>query len=233
MSDRHVTMLRLLCIALVIVVAFSASECIAEYDANANRAAALRAEFSSITSITETAAPATSARTPYAYTPYTPPAPDPATATNPDGVPIAETLPYKGMPASLIDDTWLGEHDGTEEPLDSGNWSGATPYYWIAHNGTGDKVFTAYVLDGKVAKIIKWDLYKDYWSIPGESATRDLPDLYAAGERVERPKLPAKLPDPADYTDPDLYAMDAEDYFREHGSENPTRDAENYWWDNY
>ena len=233
MSDKNVFALRLLFVALIAAVALSASACISEYENVTNRAEAFKARTASLAAGTPSVASTTSAAAATAPFAYTPPAPDPKTATNPDSTPIAEALPYENMPASLIDDTWLGAHDGTEGAIGgTSKWAGATPYYWLAHNGTGDKVFEAYVRDGKVVRVIKDNVELDYWSEAGKLLSRNLPDLDAAGKRVERTRLPAKLPDPADYDDPDSYAMDAEGYFREHGSEHPERDAEAYWWKN-
>lgn len=65
-------------------------------------------------------------------------------------VDMSDRLPYKGMLAEYIDQTWLGPADEAGEPLTSGKFKGGVPYYWRARNGTDDLVFTAYENNGEV-----------------------------------------------------------------------------------
>lgn len=158
-------------------------------------------------------------------------APDEAlTATNPDGVPVAESMPYKGMPARLIDDTWMGPHDLVGEPVAGGLIEGATPYRWCAENGTGDVIYTAYVLGGEVVKVQKDMPWSNYWAEEGSVVLREYPDLDASGERVESdPIVPSSPPDPTGYASPEEYADNVEDWFRSNGSADPWNDAYVYW----
>ena len=155
------------------------------------------------------------------------------TTLNEDGVPISESMPYVGMDAKFIDVTWMGEHDGTDEVLDSGKWEGGTPYYWLADNDTGDRVFTAIVLDGEVAKVNKDNSYLDYWYDPDSILTLDYPDMDAAGERPEDDDDDADYPDTDDYSSAEEYADEAQGDFEAAGSDDPWNDAYDYWWDNY
>lgn len=152
---------------------------------------------------------------------------------NPDGIPIADSMPYIGLPEELIDKTWLGEHDIVDEVVGgSGLLAGSVPYRWCAENGTGDIVFTAYVRDGEVIKVNKNMLWSDYWSVPDSFTSLDYPDLDASGERVEVEPLIGNREDPLDYDTPEEYADNAEDWFRANGSEDPWDDAYRYWEDN-
>lgn len=154
-------------------------------------------------------------------------------STNPDGIPIAESMPYIGLPEELIDRTWLGEHDIVDEVIGgSGLLAGSVPYQWCAENGTDDIIFTAYVRDGEVIKVNKNMLWSNYWSVPDSFTSLDYPDLDASGERVEVEPLMGNREDPLDYDTPEEYADNAEDWFRANGSEDPWDEAYRYWEDN-
>ena len=45
---------------------------------------------------------------------------------NPDGKPLAQSMPWKGMPAALLGSTYLGEPDETGEVIDGGLLDGGT-----------------------------------------------------------------------------------------------------------
>ena len=77
---------------------------------------------------------------------------------------VSTRLPYVGMSASLIDSTYLGVHDSQGDQITGGQLRGSVPYTWYAQNGTGDMLFTAYVKDGQVIKVAKFNLSKNYWS---------------------------------------------------------------------
>ena len=159
-----------------------------------------------------------------------------------DGVPISESLPYKGMDVAFIDETWLGEHDGEGDAVGgTGSKAGSIPYYWLADNGTGDKVFTAYVRDGKVIAVNRDNSSTDYWR--SEDGSYDYPDLDASGERVDGDgdgggdddddsSAHVTLEDPLDYDSPEEYADNAYKDFEALGSDDPWDDAYEYWEDN-
>lgn len=98
-----------------------------------------------------------------------------------DGVSISESLPYEGMDSKFIDVTWLGNHDGEDAVVENGSKAGSVPYYWLADNDTGDRVFTVYVLDGEVIAVYRNNFSLDYWYNPDEGSL-DYPDLDAAGD---------------------------------------------------
>lgn len=138
-------------------------------------------------------------------------------------------LPKLGMDAKYLDKTELGKHDGKDEVLESGRWADGTPYYWLAHNDTGDRVFGAIVRDGEVIKVTRYNEYKDYWQ-DGSFLGRDFPDMDAAGKRVEKKSTTkSNIPNVNDYDDPGQFADDAEDYFKQLGSSSPWKDAYAYW----
>lgn len=119
---------------------------------------------------------------------------------------VSGKLPYIGMPAELIDATWLGPADEVADAVEgTGLLAGSVPYRWRAENGTGDLVFTAYVRDGEVLKVVKENLDKDYWKQPGSAVTRDFPDLGGEGGQVGGGASP-RVPDPEDYDDAEDYA---------------------------
>ena len=119
---------------------------------------------------------------------------------------VSGELPYIGMPAELIDATWLGPADEVADAVEgTGLLAGSIPYRWHARNGTGDLVFSAYVRDGVVLKVVKENLGKDYWKQPGSAVTRDFPDLGGEGEQVGGGASP-RVPDPEDYDDAEDYA---------------------------
>ena len=141
---------------------------------------------------------------------------------------LAEKLPYQGMNAFWIDQTWLGPHDEYDDvPIEGGQKEGATTYMWKAKNGTNDTIFYAYVRDYEVIAVSKGYSATDYWpDLWGK------PDLYASG-KARPPSIPSERPDPADYDDPDDYADDAEAWYTAHGSDDPYADAVEDWEANY
>lgn len=149
-----------------------------------------------------------------------------------DGIPIAESLPYEGMDVKFIDLTWLGEHDGTETDDDE------TQYYWLADNDTGDRVFTAYVVDGVVDTTFRNNAGTNYWK--DEEEDFDYPDLDASGEDVKRDygdddddsSANITLEDPLDYNTPEEYADNAYKDFEALGYDDPWDAAFEYWEDN-
>ena len=159
-----------------------------------------------------------------------------ATLTD-DGIPISESLPYKGMDAAFIDVTWLGEHDGEGDTLGgTSSKAGSTPYYWLANNGTGDKVFTAYVRDGEVIAVNRDNSSTDYWT--SEDGSYDYPDVDASGEEVDDDdddsdeddsSVHITLEDPLDYDSAEEYADNAYKDFEALGSDDPWNDAIEYW----
>lgn len=119
---------------------------------------------------------------------------------------VSGKLPYIGMPAELIDATWLGPADEVADAVEgTGLLAGSVPHRWRARNGTSDLVFTAYVRDGEVLKVVKENLGKDYWKQPGSAVTRDFPDLGGEGGQVGGDASP-RVPDPEDYDDAEDYA---------------------------
>lgn len=155
---------------------------------------------------------------------------EPALTERPDGKAIAEGLPFKDMDASLIDQTWLGAHDEEGEVITGGSLlAGGTPYYWRAWNGTGDRVFEAIVRDGRVIKVSKDNLGRNYWAVPGQILGRELPDRTASGAMVDKDALTAVPDDPTDYNSPDEYADDNEAVFASNGASDPWQSAYDYW----
>ena len=118
---------------------------------------------------------------------------------------LGDRLPYKGMPAEYIDQTWLGPADDVGEQLTGGKFKGGTPYYWHARNGTGDLVFTAYVKNGEVAGVAKSNLGKNYWGDGSGAVSSGLPDLEASGEPVGKGGSASK-PDPDGWDNAEDYA---------------------------
>ena len=126
---------------------------------------------------------------------------------------VSGKLPYIGMPAELIDATWLGPVDEVADAVEgTGLLAGSVPHRWRARNGTGDLVFSAYVRDGEVLKVVKENLGKDYWKQPGSAVTRDFPGLEGEGEQVGGGASP-RVPDPEDYDDAEDYANAAASAF--------------------
>lgn len=119
---------------------------------------------------------------------------------------VSNCLPYVGMPAELIDATGIGTADEVGEKLALGKFAGAVPHYWRAKNGTGDLVFSAYVKDGEVVSVAKYNTGKNYWGVSATSS--GLPDLYASGEAVEKITSQSAKPDPDGWDDPEDYAND-------------------------
>lgn len=118
---------------------------------------------------------------------------------------VSDELPYISMPAELIDATWLGPADEVADAVEgTGLLAGSVPHRWRARNGTGDLVFTAYVRDGEVLKVVKENLGKDYWKQPGSAVSRDFPDLGGEGGQVGGGS--PHVPDPEDYDDAEDYA---------------------------
>lgn len=154
----------------------------------------------------------------------------PALTERPDGKAIAEGLPFKDMDSSLIDQTWLGVHDEEGEVISCGSlFSGGTPYYWRAQNGTDDVVFGAIVRDGRVIKVSKYNQGSNYWAVPGQILGRDLPDRTASGAMVDKGTLDAVPDDPTDYASPDEYADNNEAAFASNGASDPWQSAYDYW----
>lgn len=148
----------------------------------------------------------------------------------PDGKAISEGLPFKDMDTSLIDQTWLGVHDEKGEIISGGSlFSGGTPFYWRAQNGTDDLVFEAIVRDGRVIKVSKFNQGRNYWAVPGQILGRDLPDRTASGAMVEKGSLDVVPDDPTDYASPKEYADNNETAFASNGASDPWQSAYDYW----
>ena len=126
---------------------------------------------------------------------------------------VSGKLPYIGMPAELIDATWLGPADEVADAVEgTGLLAGSVPYRWRAENGTDDLVFSAYVRDGEVLKVVKENLGKNYWKQPGSAVAHDFPDLGGTGGQVGGSTSP-RVPDPEDYDDAEDYANAAASAF--------------------
>ena len=126
---------------------------------------------------------------------------------------VSGKLPYIGMPAEFIDATWLGPADEVADAVEgTGLLAGSIPHRWRAENGTDVLVFTAYVRDGEVLKVVKENLGKDYWKQPGSAVTRDFPDFGGEGGQVGGSASP-RVPDPEDYDDAEDYANAAASAF--------------------
>ncbi len=142
-------------------------------------------------------------------------------------VSVGNRLPYVGMSGDLIDATWLGPASGVGDKTEGGKFAGSTPYYWRAQNGTNDLVFSAYVKDGEVVMVAKFNTSKNYWGSAGGSSvlSRELPDLYASGETVEKDASAAQdgKPDADGWDDPDDYAKANADAFDSYDA------AYDYW----
>lgn len=148
---------------------------------------------------------------------------------NPDGKPLAQSMPWKGMPTALLGSTYLGEPDETGEVIDGGLLDGGTPHYWRSHNERHERVFEAVVRGGEVIDVSRWNTGRNYW--PPETSLRAsaLPILDASGDKNPESGAAPDLPDPNDYDDPDDYEADAEDYFAWLGCEDPAQAAYLYW----
>ncbi|MDO4848251.1 MAG: hypothetical protein Q4B45_00560 [Coriobacteriia bacterium] len=132
---------------------------------------------------------------------------------------VSDKLPYKGMPAEYIDQTWLGPADEMGDRISGGKYSGGAPYYWCARNGTDDLVFAAYVKDGEVAGVAKFNLGKNYWDGGSE-----YPDLEASGEAADKHgSAQAAKPDPDGWDDAEDYANANSSYFKS------WEEAHDYW----
>ena len=140
---------------------------------------------------------------------------------------VADKLPYKGMRASLIDSTWLGEHEGTDTLVvtektryfEVGTYQ---VYYWYSKNGKNDVVFTAYAKDGKVGRVVKGLSGTDYWPSYG-----GLPDLYATGTKRQSTTSSSNAgarPDPSDYEDVEEFVADLKDWQRKTGDTSSSYD---------
>lgn len=120
---------------------------------------------------------------------------------------VIDRLPYKGMPAEYIDQTWLGAADEVGEQVTGGKLKGSTPYYWNARNGTDDRVFAAYVKNGEVIGVAKYNMGKNYWGDGSSVVSSDLPDLEASGESVgKNGSASTSKPDPDGWDDAEDYA---------------------------
>lgn len=168
---------------------------------------------------------------PPAAAPSTPSVTSAQTSQAPETPDVSQVLPYKGMDASLIDATWLGPHDGQDDETTAGQAKGATPIWWNARNGSGDRIFTAYVRNGEVVRVTRDNQGKNYWRIVGNTGQRDLPDLWATGELVPS-RAEEEPPDPDGWDNADDYAEANHGYFLAHGAGNPYDDAFEYWLEN-
>ena len=145
---------------------------------------------------------------------------------------VSHGLPHRGMSAELIDATWLGAHDDTGDVVQGGQLTGCVPYNWRAQNGTGDMVFAAYVRDGEVIRVSKFNMGTDYWIDAGRRS-RALPDRAASGAQAASGGAGwSPSEDPQDYGSPEEYADNAQGEFAAHGSADPWNEAYNYWEDN-
>lgn len=144
---------------------------------------------------------------------------------------LSKKLPYIGLSAKYIDETWLGKHDEYDgKPIEGGQKEGAVTYTWTSDNGKNDPIFKAYVRDGKVIAVLRDNLYTDYW--PGDIACK-YPNLKATGRSTsEDTEVP---PDVSDYSSPSAYADSEEEWFRDNGYKNPYDAAYAYWeeWGDY
>ena len=150
----------------------------------------------------------------------------------PDGKPIAEGLPFKDMDEGLIDQTWLGMHDKVGDPIEGGLFDGGVTYTWLAQNGTGDAVFSAIVVDGRVVKVDKCNMGCNYWAVPGKILSRELPDRTASGAWVDTGATTPQPEDPTDYDSPEEYADNNEGVFAANGASDPWQSAYDYWYGN-
>lgn len=149
--------------------------------------------------------------------------------TNPRGIPVAHAMPWKGMPATLIGSTYLGEPDETGGVIDGGLLDGGTPYYWRSRNEKHERVFEAVVRDGEVIDVSRWNQGANYWPESTSLNADALPILDASGARNDVSSGAPDLPDPNDYDNPDDYEADAEDYFTWLGCDDPAQAAYLYW----
>ena len=107
---------------------------------------------------------------------------DPANLKDPDGKPLAECLPYEGMPEAYIDYTLLGRPDEINV-LDVTIYKrGGTWYTWKAH--TGADIFLVIARDEKIEKTYKQQWDTDYWVDPVTRAGLDKPNLDGTGAVV-------------------------------------------------
>lgn len=137
---------------------------------------------------------------------------------------VSDRLPYKGMPAEYIDQTWLGPADEVGDQISRGKYKGGAPYYWRARNGTDDLVFAAYVKDDEVAGVAKFNLGKNYWGGGSSAFSNEFPDLEASGEAVgKHDSAQAAKPDPDGWDDAEDYANANFSYF------NSWDEAYEYW----
>lgn len=138
---------------------------------------------------------------------------------------LSDRLPYIGLPADLVDSTWLGPHSSESEPVESGMLEGATPYHWVAHDGT--QIFAAYIRDGKVIKVAKFYVGTDYWNA-ADGSDLDKPNLDGTGTQIDN-RLPPQLVDPEDFDNAEDYADNAADYFEYYGAKDPWMAAVDFW----
>ena len=122
--------------------------------------------------------------------------------TNPRGIPVAHAMPWKGMPATLIGSTYLGEPDETGDVIDGGLLDGGTPYYWRSRNEKRERVFEAVVRVGEVIDVSRWNQGANYWPESTSLNADALPILDASGARNDVSSGAPDLPDPNDYDDP-------------------------------
>ena len=149
--------------------------------------------------------------------------------TNPRGIPVAHAMPWKGMPATLIGSTYLGEPDEAGDVIDGGLLDGGTPYYWRSRNEKRERVFEAVVRDGEAIDVSRWNQGANYWPESTSLNADALPILDASGARNDVSSGAPDLPDPNDYDNPDDYEADAEDYFTWLGCDDPGQAAYLYW----
>lgn len=144
---------------------------------------------------------------------------------------LSDSLPYTGMSADLIDETYLGAHDDEGDIVEGGSKEGSFPYYWLAYNGE-DRIFTAYVdIDtNRVVGTFRNNTDKDYWYDESSGEVLDLPNLDGEGERAEDDEdVPLRLESPSKYDDPGDFADANEDYFEAQGYDDPWDEAYTYW----
>lgn len=138
-------------------------------------------------------------------------------------------VPRVGLSVQYIDATEIGAHDDVSETIDGGKFKGGVTYYWRAKNGTNDIVYSAIVVSGKVAQVSKWKTAFDYWYQEGSTLTSEVPNLYAAGQKITDTTQAPTLYDPSDYDSPEDFADDNEAYFAAQGKESPWDYAYSYW----
>ena len=144
----------------------------------------------------------------------------------------SDRMPFKGMSEKYIGSTWMGEPDEVSEPSESGQYKGAVTYRWCAPNG--DVIYSATVFEGKVKGTSKIKNHTDYWMDPGSyfAGSREFPNLEGTGEYIETSDGSIAREDPEDYSTPEEYADNAEDWFAQNSYDDPWDAAFEYWEEN-